>query len=1121
MILNKTKSVAGADRLDAVSSGTRGCVSTDPSRRRELTRSCHRGKLCERRSLRKKKEEDFRIGSMNVGTMRGRHAEVVETADRRRLDIVFLQETKWAGSECPTKNRAQVRWLKGKDSAYKAYWSGNNNRTNGVGILLAKKWTDSVFEVQRPSDRIILLKLIIGKEIYTFLSVYAPQTGRPDAEKDIFYDQLNSIIAKVPSNEVLIPGGDWNGHVGVSADGFEEVHGGFGFGERNEEGDRLLEFAVAHDLVIGNTIFKKRDSHLITFQSGDHNTQIDYVLFRRSLRKCIQDVKVIPGEECMTQHRLLVCIFKMKALPQTKRKFKPRLKLWKLKDPACAANFEAAFKSECGMDAIDSQNHSSEEIWVRLKRNLQGAAESVCGFSKGHRWKKQTWWWDGKVEQAISEKRKHFKAWKKLLKQKKFAEASAEKTAYQEAKRHAKSVVWSAKTAASKAEFANIDPNGPDVYRIAKQMCRDNQEVSGEMPVRNNQGHLCLDDDGRKKAWVEHYQGLLNVEFPWDKESLAEAPPILGPPPPITNDMVSKALSRIKSGKAAGPSGIVIEMLKAAGLSGIEFLRELTISIVRNGRIPQDWELSYILNLYKGKGDALTRGNYRGLKLTEHVMKVIESLAGSVIRDKVDIDEMQYAYVTERGTLDPIFIIRQLQETYLPMTDLYGRNATLYFAFVDLEKAFDRVPRDVLWWSMRSVGIDEWVVSLVQSMYKNARSKVRVGDSYSEEFEVSVGVHQGSVLSPLLFIIVLEALSRDIRVGVPWEMFFADDLVIIADSLDKCVDRVKVWKEAMEAKGLRVNMNKTVLMASGHHLDVLQDSGKYPCAVCRSGVGSASIMCSKCLHWVHKKCSGLNTLTPDPTYQCPRCRGDPGVRPIDGRPFKNVQVGDSELNFVESFCYLGDMLSAGGGCETAAVARCKSAWAKFHQLSPLLTSRCLAPKIKGRLYSSCVRSVMLYASETWPMSSAALSRLRRNDRVMIRWIIGVKPSDDTPMSELLRRLDLSDLTVVIRERRLRWFGHVMRSSGEINRVTDRTTFLRDPVRRRKGRPKKTWYDCVKQDLKTLGLSSETALDRVAWRSAVRNSRLEQTSHGGSVPQNMGFPSQGRHTRSRINKTRID
>ena len=130
-------------------------------------------------------------------------------------------------------------------------------------------------------------------------------------------------------------------------------------------------------------------------------------------------------------------------------------------------------------------------------------------------------------------------------------------------------------------------------------------------------------------------------------------------------------------------------------------------------------------------------------------------------------------------------------------------------AFVDLEKAFDRVPRKVIWWALRKLGVEEWIVRLVQGMYANAWSCVRVGKGYSEELEVKVGVHQGSVLSPLLFIIVLEALSREFRSGVPWEDLYADDLVIITESLEECVRRLLTWEEAMEKKGLRVNAGKT------------------------------------------------------------------------------------------------------------------------------------------------------------------------------------------------------------------------------------------------------------------------------------------------------------------------
>ena len=154
---------------------------------------------------------------------------------------------------------------------------------------------------------------------------------------------------------------------------------------------------------------------------------------------------------------------------------------------------------------------------------------------------------------------------------------------------------------------------------------------------------------------------------------------------------------------------------------------------------------------------------------------------------------------------------------------------------------------------------------LVQGMYANVRSRVHVGEGYSEEFEV-VGVHRGSVLSPLLFIIVLEALSREFRSGVPWEDLSADDLVIIAESLEECVRRLLTWKEAMEKKGLRVNAGKTKIMICGPGLDLLQSSGEFQCAVCHTEVGSNSIFCNGCKHWVHKKCRGLKRLKKDPDY---------------------------------------------------------------------------------------------------------------------------------------------------------------------------------------------------------------------------------------------------------------
>ena len=161
---------------------------------------------------------------------------------------------------------------------------------------------------------------------------------------------------------------------------------------------------------------------------------------------------------------------------------------------------------------------------------------------------------------------------------------------------------------------------------------------------------------------------------------------------------------------------------------------------------------------------------------------------------------------------------------------------------------------------------------LVQGMYSNARSRVRVGEGYCEEFEVKVGVHQGSVFSPLLFIIVLEALSREFRCGVQWVDLYADDL-IIAELLEECVRMLLTWKEAMEEKGLRVNAGKTKIMICGTGLNLLQSSGEFPCTVCCTGLGSNSIFCKGCQHRVHKKCSGLKRLTEDSGPRLQVCQG--------------------------------------------------------------------------------------------------------------------------------------------------------------------------------------------------------------------------------------------------------
>ena len=142
-----------------------------------------------------------------------------------------------------------------------------------------------------------------------------------------------------------------------------------------------------------------------------------------------------------------------------------------------------------------------------------------------------------------------------------------------------------------------------------------------------------------------YYERLLNVEFMWNSGSLPDLDPKIVLPHYITEEMISKAIAKMKIGKAAGPSGIVTEMIRSAGKEIIKSITNLANRIIKEACIPSYWNLSDIVSPYKVKGDALSRDNYRGLKFLIQVMKIIKRVLDSVIRSQVDIDSMQFGFM--------------------------------------------------------------------------------------------------------------------------------------------------------------------------------------------------------------------------------------------------------------------------------------------------------------------------------------------------------------------------------------------------------------------------------------------------------------------------------------------
>ena len=141
-------------------------------------------------------------------------------------------------------------------------------------------------------------------------------------------------------------------------------------------------------------------------------------------------------------------------------------------------------------------------------------------------------------------------------------------------------------------------------------------------------------------------------------------------------------------------------------------------------------------------------------------------------------------------------------------------------------------------------------------LYTGAKTVVRKVYGNSSGSEVKVGMHQGSALSPLLFVIVMEDICR---VALPWELLNADDLAVIGESEEDLIKRLNEWTNNVENRGMRVNINKTKTMISGEREKPMQKAARWPCtcSVCHRGDGSNSILCTSCQKWVLKKCSGM------------------------------------------------------------------------------------------------------------------------------------------------------------------------------------------------------------------------------------------------------------------------
>ncbi|XGW23903.1 hypothetical protein V3C99_005819, partial [Haemonchus contortus] len=316
----------------------------------------------------------------------------------------------------------------------------------------------------------------------------------------------------------------------------------------------------SHNLAIVNTRFRKRDSHLITFYSGENRTQIDFVLVRHRDQGLVTDAKTVPYETVATQHRPLICTFKI-APPKPKlaeRCGPARIKWWRLKEK------EEAVVSSILLPAVTTV----DETW-------KGAAEAITRPGR-RKLDKQTWLWTDHVRDKVREKKKQYHAF--LI----------EKTAdnwqrYQIAKKEAKKAVASQKA----AHYADLN----------KKLESRDEKFFG---INDENGRLLTDRRQVLKRWREYFANISTVEFA--HPAIPCAPPVHGPVQRITVNETITALKKMKSGKASGPDDVAADLWKSKGWNPAGWLTEFFNQVVAEKKVPESWQQSTTIPIWKKKG---------------------------------------------------------------------------------------------------------------------------------------------------------------------------------------------------------------------------------------------------------------------------------------------------------------------------------------------------------------------------------------------------------------------------------------------------------------------------------------------------------------------------------------
>ena len=491
----------------------------------------------------------------------------------------------------------------------------------------------------------------------------------------------------------------------------------------------------------------------------------------------------------------------------------------------------------------------------------------------------------------------------------------------------------------------------------------------------------------------------------------------------IRYEEVCQAINRLKNNKAPGEDLITGEMLKATvqGM-GASKLHDLLNLIWEAEVCPEEWKHGTIIKLPK-KGNLADCGNWRGITLLSVPGKIMAMILLDRIYEALDgrMREGQAGFRSGRSCADQIFVLRNIIEQSVEW------QRQLVVNFIDFKKAFDSLHRPSMWKILRSYGLPSKIINMIKLLYEGSKSCVRVGGTNTDYFDITSGVKQGDVLSPILFVVVVDWILRRTvgeEDGIEWmgtarllELAYADDIALLSEDVDSM--RRVTEKLALEASkvGLEINRTKTKVMAAQPREDI------------------------------------------------------------------SIVLEGEAIGRVESFEYLGSFVCQDGDVRKEAGVRVGKAGAVFSRMKKVWNSGGISLKTKLRLFNATVMTVLLYGSETWKGLKEIENKLRVFESNCLRKIMNIKWYEHVTEEEVRRRSGQQSVIQKWKTQRWRYYGHVLRMSEE--RLPKQVLSWTPEGRRRRGRPKDTWRRTIQRDVRSKELTDEdvqsAAHCREEWR----------------------------------------